>query len=469
MVALAFNDYRILVPVTAVQLRMIVVTLSFIVLAAFVPACGTLINYYRLQPDNLWLALAFGGLELSVFAFLCKELISPQRTQVLAGAVIMGPLLCLLLPQFAGMRAGHIDMAPIKYLQAHAGTNRIMSLGPFDLNFPARYGIASIDYASLPVPSLWTDYVRTSLYPRADLIIYGNGDRGQMDALSAHLSAYEAIGVRYIVTFPNDNYFWTKPLATVDRGTIYTIHNLTPENPDLTGVIPASLTLPSIAAVSVVIGTYGRGDGPIEATICAAGKCVAATADTATAIDDAPIILKFPATLTVPPGDGISYRLTHMTGSKLAIWMGHSVDGSEAPTINLFPPTSGPVPSLVFQDQSALIFELPDPAPYIKTGFGACGTTIIDRKNFLTDCPQATTLTRQEMFFPGWHADINGRPVAVSQAGLFQSIAIPAGTASIKFLYAPPHIKLACLIALISALFLCGFTAFETFGRRVSD
>ena len=86
-----------------------------------------------------------------------------------------------------------------------------------------------------------------------------------------------------------------------------------------------------------------------------------------------------------------------------------------------------------------------------------CKVAIADRGHIQTNCPRATPLTRREMFFPGWSATVNGIAVPLSQAGLFQSIPVPAGTAVIKFSYAPPHIGLACALALALALAGLGF------------
>jgi hypothetical protein len=70
-------------------------------------------------------------------------------------------------------------MAPIKYLQSHEGTSRMISLGPLDLNFPTPYGIALVNYLALPVPARYANYVSQVLFPQAhpttDLSSYGGG------------------------------------------------------------------------------------------------------------------------------------------------------------------------------------------------------------------------------------------------------------------------------------------------------
>ena len=61
-------------------------------------------------------------------------------------------------------------MAPIRYLQAHIGTDRMVSLGAFDLSFPAAYRVASINYISMPAPRLWTSYIAAHLLTDAHLL-----------------------------------------------------------------------------------------------------------------------------------------------------------------------------------------------------------------------------------------------------------------------------------------------------------
>jgi hypothetical protein len=111
-------------------------------------------------------------------------------------------------------------------------------------------------------------------------------------------------------------------------------------------------------------------------------------------------------------------------------------------------PIFSPAPALVFHDATASIYELPDAAPYAQAADPACKIDILDRQHIQTSCPQATVLTRREMFFPGWSATVDGLAVAVSESGLFQTVPVPAGTVVITFNYAPPEIGLACGMAL---------------------
>jgi hypothetical protein len=62
-----------------------------------------------------------------------------------------------------------------------------------------------------------------------------------------------------------------------------------------------------------------------------------------------------------------------------------------------------------------------------------------DRDSAWIVCPRRTTLTRRETWFPGWSAEIDGRPTAIHSAdGLFQALTLPAGSHHITFSFVPP-------------------------------
>jgi hypothetical protein len=65
-------------------------------------------------------------------------------------------------------------------------------------------------------------------------------------------------------------------------------------------------------------------------------------------------------------------------------------------------------------------------------------------------------LVLSEMWFPGWHAEIDGRPVTIYRANyLFRGLAVPAGTHTIRMYYRPTS---AIIGASITGLTLLGCT-----------
>ena len=460
LAAFAFSDYQRLPALSRARLNTILLTLGAIVLAAVLPVSGFIITWYKLRAHDFLAASVMGVFGTVALMIVYRELSQPKHRNLLLTAILAGPLATFMIPQFAGFRSEKTDAAPIRYLQSHAGTGRMVSLGPLDFNLPNRYDIASINYSALPAPALWTDYLAAHLFPQADLSTYSGAQPGQRDALRERLAAYKAIGVRYVVTTPGDNFFWAKQFQPIYTAPRNFIQDLVPGGPDLTGLVTTALPFSSIGAMSVVAGTYfGTARGPVAATLCAAGNCVTATADAGTAVDNAPFIFTFPTPLDVPLRAKITYRFSHPSGTPLAIWYAPAPFHRVKPVISLIEASNGPAPVLVFRDATASIFELPQAAPYAQTANENCTVTIISRQNIRTSCPAASVLTRRELFYPGWTATANNTPIALSQAGLFQSVAVPAGNASIKFSYAPPHIRLACALALLAGLLwaFCGY------------
>jgi hypothetical protein len=114
---------------------------------------------------------------------------------------------------------------------------------------------------------------------------------------------------------------------------------------------------------------------------------------------------------------------------------------------------SGPAPPLVFSNPVMDIYQLPNPAPYFAATGAACTLVIKSRQSLTADCPAAASLLRREMFYPGWHATINGAPAAIVPAAtIFQSVPLPPGESTIRFFYRPDGESPACLAAGAAAL-----------------
>jgi hypothetical protein len=126
----------------------------------------------------------------------------------------------------------------------------------------------------------------------------------------------------------------------------------------------------------------------------------------------------------------------------------------------LVPPGQDPFgdagPARVFAGRRMDIYELPHPAPYFTADGADC--TLAPRSRTAVDatCRSAATLVRRELLFPGWRASVNGNPVPIALInGIFQRVALPAGFATIRFRYAPPHIGwawAACALAVLGIL-----------------
>ena len=137
-----------------------------------------------------------------VFGVLCILRGPARGAAVLASIVVTGATGLAALPLLAGTHGRALDTAAIRYLQDHAGTGRVVSLGPMVPNYGAMFGVAEIGHNVLPVPAQWVDAVRGRLQPASDGVNFYEGGLPEAAAWRLAMPAYEAMGVRYALTWP---------------------------------------------------------------------------------------------------------------------------------------------------------------------------------------------------------------------------------------------------------------------------
>ena len=125
-----------------------------------------------------------------------------------------------------------------------------------------------------------------------------------------------------------------------------------------------------------------------------------------------------------------------------------------------------PAASLVYHGTVMNIWSLPAPAPYMEAP--GCALRPLGRSAADVTCPAATHFMRRELFDPGWHAQANGSDVSVQPAGLFQTIALPAGATRVTFAYAPPFIGWAWAGFAAGVLLLIGATLHDRRGGALN-
>ncbi|MGZ4771314.1 MAG: hypothetical protein ACXV3B_01405 [Ilumatobacteraceae bacterium] len=121
----------------------------------------------------------------------------------------------------------------------------------------------------------------------------------------------------------------------------------------------------------------------------------------------------------------------------------------------------------VFDDGRVAIFELPGVVDYFHTLDPTCKVVAVNWQSANVTCQQPSTLVRLELNDPGWSASRNGSSAAIATYGeIFQSVEVPAGSTRVTFEFAPQHITLAWLAAVIAIVWMVACPRF--FGRRVA-
>lgn len=88
--------------------------------------------------------------------------------------------------------------------------------------------------------------------------------------------------------------------------------------------------------------------------------------------------------------------------------------------------------------------------------------------SFTESSPGATTLVLRVTSLPGWHATIDGRPLALTTSGgLLLTAEVPAGRHAIRLWYLPERLVVGTLAALLAALGLVAYLAGDPVRRRL--
>jgi hypothetical protein len=125
---------------------------------------------------------------------------------VVAGAVVLEAAVLFAAPALSAPRPAPSDMALVHFLQRHLGLARFATFGPIQPNFGSFFGLAEINVNDLPVPKDFTRYIERSLDDNTDPLIFTGTTEsdpsgpGPAQELTRHLAAYEAAGVKFVVT-----------------------------------------------------------------------------------------------------------------------------------------------------------------------------------------------------------------------------------------------------------------------------
>lgn len=451
-------------------------------------------DWFRAAPERLapglWFTMAELSLAVASFAILCRR---PGRRSalLLAGLALADPLGTTLASTLGAPQRATLDFAGVTYLQHHLGLARFYTLQPFGPNYPAAFGLSSINDNALPVPEAWARYLRRHLDAYSTPVLFTGWlprDIGctllpkaraalesgvflppalttprpsQASELRRNLAAFEAAGVGYVLAPPGLEPF-TADSATPVSDTTRVPYQLRP-GATLQGVIPSGvITLDAVNRVGVMIGTYmGAARGPLQIRLCAGADCATGEAGLSGAFDNHTLWLHLNHRVPVSPSRPLRYAITHASGTPVAIWLG-KIDplapaALEAGTVGHAPVIEfgfrpAEAPEMVHADAVMRIYRLPNPAPMFSAG-SACRLSPRGLNEVKADCTEPARLVRLEEAYPGWHALVNGHQVRIATVrDIFQAIALPAGTSEVRFFFRPTHARSSCAIALAAML-----------------
>ncbi|WP_460252686.1 hypothetical protein [Acidiphilium sp. MT5] len=195
----------------------ITLLIGFVAAIALIIGASAFIAMISLTPSLIKSAVAY----LVLIALACVTLLyglsqraTRARQGLVAGMLMLDAIGGFGLSQAAGMARGHLDLSGVAYLRRHQGLQRAYSLGPLAPNYGSYYRVAELDMTMLPMPKHWALYIRKKLNPfRSPIMFFGlnntaiPGIKSAAQMLRQNLPAYQALGVRYILTPP-----YTDPL-----------------------------------------------------------------------------------------------------------------------------------------------------------------------------------------------------------------------------------------------------------------
>lgn len=123
----------------------------------------------------------------------------------------------------------------------------------------------------------------------------------------------------------------------------------------------------------------------------------------------------------------------------------------------------------VYRGPLITIAKTPNSAAY----FSAPGCTMmpVSRNEVKTDCAKPSQLTRQELFFPGWNAEVDGHRVKITSGGidnLFQKLSLSAGRHTVTFNYWPSYLAIVLVVFVLTVSAITAYILRLIFTKRMT-
>lgn len=419
-------------------------------------------------------------LELIVILFLIAIYYYTNNKRI-RGVISAFVLLTLSLfyfyiPIMSNPRNGSLDLNGIKFLQTNLKINRFYSLGPIQPNYGSYFGLSTINYNDLPISKRWVDYIQSHLDNYSDPITFNGNYHSNtslpspVDELRSHLSNYEEVGVKYIVTPSGYNPF------------IVTNKTLTQQ----TGNIPLALSagqqvrglcratqIGSISEIGIFIGNYNNtSNGKLHVKLSnGQNESVEGEGDLKASQDNAYFYIHLNHTIEIKKGEQIQFQFEKEDGNKpVALWLwptnsensqqvlynGKNYNNQGFKMMFRYSNNNSPNVNLVYHDTVMDIYQLPNPKPYFELVSSNGNIVFSSRTSLTVDVDKPTVLIRRELYYPGWYVKIDGSKAPVNiYNSIFQQVTIPSGRHVVQFYYWPNYMNYALAAFAVGLVLLC--------------
>lgn len=169
-----------------------------------------------------------------------------------------------------------------------------------------------------------------------------------------------------------------------------------------------------------------------------------------------------------PAGTSAGEELTNHLADYEAIGVKYVVEflsGLDS-TGHPWPPPQLSDVKLVYTDALTRVYRLPAPAPLFVSKGARCSLQPLDWDTVTASCPSHALLIRHELSMPGWSATVDNRGAAVGTTrGVFQIVSLPAGTSTVRFTFAPPHVVWAYLAFFLALAILLAAGVLSLWGH----
>lgn len=386
----------------------------------------------------------------------------------------------------SGTQGGSINYAAANWMRDHQGLSRIVSFNALAPNYGSFFGLRTLNYTYLPVPTDFARILDAADDPAIDPSGFytpglGTADSGATNSsgFDFYLKSHPVSGKKFLDWMRKHGVAWVIRPAGDEKMSDVTWTELQPDTAKAVSIggegVEGNIDAPTgdetrITSVGLGLGTFsGHASGQLHLRLCNGDECIDGVLNVASTQDNQLAWIALSKPLNTKTGDILHWHAwTSDTQSPPALWMWKQQYRSDeyAPLMPLRFHFSDPDVTTPYHDRYVSIHHLGGAVPYTESA--GCRIETFTDKSFETFCPSAGSMLRRELFFPGWRVSVNGEMSEISKdgEGLFQVVQLPVGHSHVEFFYAPPYRRGIYLVFLLGLLgFL--FPFFQSRGKEI--